>query len=76
MLFNDLSPLKDSLQNKVINKAIIKFDVVDGYPENFGPHNSLSILRKDSNKTFLFIQRQVTVFIYLGISYTQKGDNN
>jgi hypothetical protein len=43
------------LQNKVINKAIIKFDVVDGYSDNFGPHNSLSILRKDSNQTFLFI---------------------
>ena len=55
ILFNDLSPLKDSLQNKVINKAIIKFDVVDGYPDNFGSHNSLSILRKDSNQTFLFI---------------------
>lgn len=55
ILFNDLSALKDSFQNKVINKALIKFDVVGGYQDNFGPHNSLSLIRKDSNQTFLFI---------------------
>ena len=55
ILFNDLTELKDSLQNKVINKAMIKFDVVGGYQNDFGPHNALSLLRKDSNQTFLFI---------------------
>jgi hypothetical protein len=56
ILFNDISSLKDSLQSKVINKAVIKFDVVEGsYDANFGPHNSLSLLRKDKNQTLLFI---------------------
>jgi hypothetical protein len=55
ILFNDLSSIKDSLQNTVINKALLKFDVVSGYDQNLGPHASLSILRKDDNQTLLFI---------------------
>ena len=55
ILFNDLTSIRDTLQSKVINKAIIKFDVESGYDSNFGPHNSLSLLRKDGNQTLLFI---------------------
>ena len=55
ILFNDLTALRDSLQNKVINKALLEFDVVSGYDQNFGPHASLSILRKDNDQTLLFI---------------------
>jgi hypothetical protein len=53
--FDDLQSLKDTLENKPINKAILTFNVADNFPNLFGPHPSLSLVRKNNEGIYLFI---------------------
>lgn len=53
--FNDLTPLKDSLKNKLINKATLTFQVEDNFDDNFRPHQSLSLVTKNEEGIYVFI---------------------